>query len=1079
MNNACAEDDVLIFPVSYNQQSMWLLDQMEPGNPVYNVSANFRLSGSLNVTVLEQSFNEIVRRHESLRTTFSVMEGLPMQVVVPSLRLTLLVKDLRKFDEARKKAEVRQLITESMKWRFDLNQGPLLRTLLLKLDEQEHILLITMHHIISDGWSLGVFNQELSVTYKAFLEGKSHALPDLEIQYADYAISQMNWLDDGSFKEYSSYWEQKLEGMPDQLSLPFDRQRPAVRTYKGACYTLLLSKDLINALEVLSCQEGATLFMTVLAAFKVLLYRYTDEEEIVVGTPVAGRNHVEVEDLIGFFVNDLVLRTQVLGHDSFRALLHRVKEVALEGYAHQEFPFVKLVEMLRPQRVMLHNPLFQVWLAFHNMPYSKLDLPQLTTVSLPQDDELTWIDLALEFRQKDGHLEGTFTYNTDVFELATIARMAGHFERILQGIVANPDQCLNRLPLLTDSENYQLLVEWNKTQTADGRNICIHTMFEEQVRRTPDAVAIELEGQCLTYRELNSRANALAYQLQELGVEPEVLVAIFLERSLEILIALLGVLKAGGAYVPIDPNYPQERVTFMLDDSQARVAITQKKLISQLPIHQLHFIFLDSDSELVPGAGEYDPTVTVKLNNLVYVIYTSGSTGRPKGVEITHQALTNFLLSMKKTPGLTDCDVVLALTTISFDIATVELFLPLIVGARIVLVSREEASNGAGLLQKLINFDATVMQATPTTWQMLLAAGWKGNSKLKVLCGGEALPRKLAEKLLERTTEVWNLYGPTETTVWSTVSRVRDSRSGNHRQDMVEPIGRPIANTQIYILDKQLQPVPIGIPGEIYISGVGLARGYLNLQELTAERFIWVSFSNRQNVRLYKSGDLARYLPDGSIEFLGRIDHQVKIHGFRVELGEIEALLVQHPAVSQAVVKLFEESYQKKYLVVYVVACKGQTPSAVQLRSFLKQKLPTYMTPSSFVFLRAFRLTPNGKINRNFLPKPERFRPELEQDFTATRTVLEDRIASIWAEVLSLDKVGIYDNFFDMGGNSLLALQMSLEMCDSLKNEVALQLKEVLQATFRYQNIAELAIWIAGEQEKAIKQLGSSVRSTY
>ncbi|WP_442937947.1 amino acid adenylation domain-containing protein [Nostoc sp.] len=1007
--------DSNIFPLSFAQQRLWFLEQLEPGNPFYNQPAAVGLTGALNLAVLKQSFNEIIRRHQVLRTTFSTVEGQPIQIIGSTLALKLPVVDLQKLPHAEREKEVRRIATEEAQKPFNLVEGPLLRCTLLLLEDTEQMLLFTTHHIISDGWSKGVLIREIATLYQAFSTGQLSPLAELPIQYADFAAWQRQWLQAEVLQSQISYWKKQLEGAPTVLELPTDHARPAVQTFLGATYSFELSVELSQALKKLSQQQGSTLFMTLLAAFQTLLWRYTGQEDIVVGSPIANRNRTEIEGLIGFFVNTLVLRTNLAGNPTFEELLAHVREVALGAYAHQDLPFEKLVEELQPQRSLSHTPLFQVMFVLQNAPMSALELPGLTLSPLTSESRTAKFDLTLLMTETAQGLVGNLEYNTNLFEDSTISRMAGHLQTLLSGIVANPQQHLSELPLLTEPERQTLLVEWNNTKVEYPQQQCIHQLFEAQVERTPDAVAVVFEDEPLTYCELNARANQLAYYLRSQGVEPEVLVGICVERSLDMLIGLLGILKAGGAYVPLDPTYPSERLAFILEDAQVPVLLTQARLVKAIPQHQAKVLCLDTDWLLIAQENKENFLTEVTTSNLAYVIYTSGSTGQPKGVQIPHRALNNFLHAMRQTPELTEQDTLLAVTTISFDIAALELFLPITVGARLVVVSREIASDGTRLSAKLTNSNATVMQATPATWQLLLTAGWEGNHQLKILCGGEALPGHLANQLLNRCDSLWNMYGPTETTIWSAACLVETVSS-------FVAISRPIANTQFYILDRHGQLVPIGVQGELHIGGTGLARGYLNRPELTTEKFIPNPFSDKLAARLYKTGDLARYLPNGDIEYLGRIDHQVKVRGFRIELAEIEAHLRQHLKVRETVVVLRSDEADSQRIVAYVVPQKEQTLTITELRDFLELKLPNYMVPAVFVILEALPLTPNGKVDRKALPVPDA--TQLLSHFTPPSTPIEQMLAGIWAEVLGLEKVGIYHNFFELGGHSLLATRV-------------------------------------------------------
>ncbi|MEH2215454.1 amino acid adenylation domain-containing protein [Nostoc sp.] len=903
-------------PLSFAQQRLWFLNQMEPDNPFYNISRAVLLKGLLNVAALEQSINEIVRRHEVLRTSFTDVDGRAVQQIASALNIKLPIIDLGKLSPEEQEVEVRQLASSQARQAFNLTEDALLRTSLLRLDEEEYVLVFTIHHIVADGWSAGVIVREVAALYESFSSGKPSSLPDLTIQYADFAIWQRQWLQTEVQLSQMAYWKQQLGGKLPVLQLPTDRPRPAIQTFKGRKQSWQISKVMTEALKSLSRREAVTLFMTLLAAFKTLLYRYTNQADILIGSPIANRNRSEIEPLIGFFVNTLVLRTDLSANPSFKELLRRVREVTLDAYAHQDLPFEQLVEELQPERNLSHTPLFQVMLILQNAPMEVLKLPGAILSPMEVETETAMFDITLFLTETEQGLTGVFEYNSDLFDAPTISRMQGHFQVLLEGIVANPDRHLSDLPILTATEQQQLLGDWNQT-SADYPSSCIHELFEAQVEQTPNSIAVVFEDRQLTYEELNIRANQLAQYLQELGVIPKMLVGICVERSLDMVVGLLGILKAGGAYVPLDPAYPHERLAFMLEDAQVSVLLTQQKLMATLPKYQGKFVYLDTDWQKI-SQHNCHPISQVTTKDLAYVIYTSGSTGKPKGVQIPHRALVNFLSAMRLNIRLTQEDILLSVTTLSFDIAALEIYLPLIVGARLIVVSREVAVDGTQLLERLISSGTTVIQATPATWRLLLAAGWQGRWSLKILCGGEALDRELANQLLERSTELWNLYGPTETTIWSAAHQVEATNNVEGRDGIIS-IGRPIANTEFYILDENLQPVPVGVPGELHIGGVGLALGYLNQPELTVQKFIPNPFNNTSISRLYKTGDLVRYRLDGTIEYLGRIDHQVKVRGFRIELGEIETLLSQNPEVQQAVVLVQESQPDNKRLIAYIV----------------------------------------------------------------------------------------------------------------------------------------------------------------
>ncbi|MBW4477607.1 MAG: amino acid adenylation domain-containing protein [Tolypothrix brevis GSE-NOS-MK-07-07A] len=1029
-------------PLSFAQQRLWFLAQLEPDSPFYNIPAAVRLQGQLNVEALQESFNEIVNRHEALRTNFQTREGQAVAVISQEKPITLSILDISNLEANQQQAEIKQQAAQAAQQPFDISSDHLLRVKLLRLSEQEHIVLLTMHHIVSDGWSIGVLVEELATLYQAFCQGQFSPLPTLPIQYVDFAGWQRQWLQGQVLENQISYWLKQLENAPKVLELPTDYPRPAIQTYRGATYSFELSKELSASLNKLSQQQGSTLFMTLLASFQILLWRYTGQQDIVVGSPIANRNRAEIEGLIGFFVNTLVLRTSLVGNPRFEELLKRVREVALGAYAHQDLPFELLVEQMQPQRSLSHAPLFQVMFVLQNAPMSGLELPGLTLTQLESDSGSAQFDLTLYMTETESGLVGSFEYNTDLFAQSSIQRMVGHLQTLLEAIVANPQRRLSDLPLLTEFEQYQLLRDWNDTEIEYPQDQCIHELFEAQVDKTPDAVAVVFENQQLSYRELNQRANQLAHYLQKLGVKPEVLVGICVERSLSMIIGLLAIFKAGGGYVPLDPSYPIERIAFILEETQAPVLLTKTSLVELIPQHQAEVVCLDSDWHLFAQHSQENLFSELTTENLAYTIYTSGSTGKPKGVQIPHIALSNFLHSMKKVPGLTSEDTLLAVTTYSFDIAALELFLPIIVGARLVIGSREVVADGNQLSALLVDSKATVMQATPATWQLLLAAGWDGNRQLKILCGGEALPGKLANQLLGLCDCVWNMYGPTETTIWSAASQVETVNN-------TVPISSPIANTQLYILDKYHQLVPVGVIGELCIGGEGLARGYFHRPDLTAEKFIPNPFSDKP-ARLYRTGDLARYLANGDIEYIGRIDNQVKLRGFRIELGEIQTLISQHPEVRETVVVVHASEADSQRIVAYVVPKTEQAPTISELRGFLEAKLPSYMIPAAFVSLEALPLTPNGKVDRKALPIPDSIRPQLEVVYQPPQTEIEKTIADIWQNLLKLEDVGIHDNFFELGGHSLLLVQVHSNLRQIFKRDIS-----VLDL-FRYPTINSL-----------------------
>ena len=1018
------------FPLSYSQQRLWFLNEWEPGNIAYNLSAPILIKGPLNISALERALNRIVARHESLRTTFAVKDEQPRQIIAPYLMVRIHVTDLCHLREQEREAEATRLMSEQARQPFDLQQGPLLHASLFKLGPESHALLLMMHHIVSDGWSMSVLFRDLSAIYGAFCNGEDDPLPDLKIQYADYAQWQRERMNDEQFQQQISYWREQLAGAPALLNLPTDYARPRLPNYQGHRLNISLPADLTSELRDLSRKENVTLFMLLLAAWQLLLSRYSGQSDVVVGTPTANRTRAEVEPLIGFFVNNLALRLNVNAQVTFRELLKKVREKCFGAYAHQDIPFELVLETIQPERSTSYSPLFQTMFQLQGAAVESLRLTDLQCSRMTVDTGTAKFDLMLSLDNREDGLSGWLEYNSDIFKEETVSRLLGHYQNLLTGIVKNPEQIVSAYPLLSAAEEQQLLHGWNDTSVAFPRKQCIHLLFETQVQRTPEAVALVHNDARLSYRELNERANQLAHYLRARGVGPESLVGIHVERSTEMVIALLGVLKAGAAYLPLDPGFPISRLQFMLADAGIKTLLSTSELANGLPATHGETVFLDSDWPLISQSSTADPRPLTAPSNLAYVIYTSGSTGTPKGVQITHLSLTNFLLSMQDELELSADDVLAAVTTLSFDIAGLELYLPLITGARLVVLDRRIATDGPALADELKRIEATVMQATPATWRLLVESGWDGDARLKILCGGESLPSELADQLHALSGRLWNVYGPTETTIWSTIYPIE-------AVDGAVPIGKPIWNTQTYILDKQQRLVPAGVTGELYIGGTGLARGYLGRPELTAEKFIPDPFSGEAGARLYRTGDLARYRNAAELECLGRVDNQVKVRGFRIELGEIEAVLREHAAVSEAVVVAQDDGSGEKRLVAYLVAHEPGQLDVAEFRSTLKERLPDYMVPAWYVELEAFPLTPNGKVDRKSLPAPESGRFG-SSHFVAPRSHVEEILAGLWMQTLNVDQVSIDDNFFDLGGHSLLATRLLSRVRRSLDVELRL-----------------------------------------
>ncbi|MEH2372336.1 non-ribosomal peptide synthetase [Nostoc sp.] len=1160
------EAEVFLFPTSFAQQRLWFLDQLAPGNPFYNVSTALRLTGSLNFTALKQTFNEIVRRHETLRTTFVIVEQQPVQAIPaesganePSLSIPLPLIDLRNFESQERDIQMQQIVTAEAQHPFNLTTGPLLRVKLLQLDEAEYMLLLNLHHIVADGWSIGVLIRELGILYKAFAEDKrclttspdarrlanatlsgsqspvegnppaalshdslSTPLPELPIQYADFAEWQREWLQGlgagiSPLQTQLAYWQKQLDGI-SVLNLPTDRLRPAVPTYRGAKQFLELPHCLTQALEALSYQQGVTLFMTMLAAFQTLLYRYTQQEDITVGSPIANRNRSELEGLIGFFVNSLVLRTDFSGNPTFRELLNRVREVTLGAYSHQDLPFEKLVEELHPERDLSYHPFFQVVFSLQNTPIETLELPGLTLSVFEFDSKTAKLDLEFHLWQDLDSLKGQMVYSTDLFDDTTITRMLGHFQTLLESIVGNPEQRLSDLSLLTEEERQELLIDWNDTKREYSENKCFHQLFEAQVEKTPDAIALIFGDEQLSYKELNIRSNQLADYLKKIGVENESLVGVCVERSLEMIIALLGIFKAGGAYLPLDPSLPQERLNFMLEDAQVSVLLTHFSLAplfkgSQrglLPTPRsvskswgdaksdsvraasrreavashrtltekqatllasrkrasgvspsratgvgwgdlLSVVCIDEDWATITQHSQENPTICVTFDSLAYVIYTSGSTGKPKGVLLQHRGLSNLAKAQIEVFNLQPNNRILQFASLSFDASIFEIVMALQTGATLYLANKESLLPGQALLQLLREKAITHVTLPPAVLAVLPTESLPALQT--IICAGESCNDDIVKRWWSSSRRFFNAYGLTEATVWSTVAEISSLSEK-------PPIGRPIANTQIYILDKYLQPLPIGITGELYICGEGLAQGYINRPELTTENFIPNPFNHQKGARLYKTGDLTRYRPDGNIEFLGRIDNQVKIRGFRIDLSEIETVLSQHESVQKAVVIAKENVSGDKYLLAYIVLNVEMLNLASLLRKFLKEKLPEYMMPKAFLMLDSLPLTTSGKVDRWALTELDSLASRsIDKAFIAPQTPTELTLAKIWAEVLNVERVGIHDNFFDLGGDSLLTVRLLKQINKQFEYELP------LSSLFLNPTIESLATSLSSERD--------------
>ncbi len=1047
-------------PLSFSQQRLWFLDQLDPGKAYYNLPLALRLIGELDIPALSRALDTIISRHESLRTTFAARDGEPVQVIGTPRRLALERRDLTGAAEGDRPDLLRQLLAEELGKPFDLGRDLMLRAQLVKESDRSHVLVLMIHHIASDGWSIGVLLEELAALYDAERSGERSGLPEPPIQYADYAVWQRGWLEGAVEDAQLTYWKRRLGGELPRLALPTDRLRSAQQTFAGAQERRLLSRRLVDSLDGLSRDHGATLFMTLLAAFQVFLSRYTGQEDLLIGTPIAGRNRSETEDLIGFFVNTLVIRGDLSGRPTFLDVLGRVRERALEAYAHQDLPFERLVEELQPERDLAHPPLFQVMFAFENYPIGYPHMTGLDLENIEIDTQVSNFDLTLDMSLQERGLATSMEFNTDLFDRPTVRRWLENFEVLLEGIAINPGRPVSDLPLMTPAERERLVLTWNASSAEFPSESCLHNLFEAQAAREPTAVAAEFEGQTLSYGELDRRANRLAIRLRELEVGPDAPVGILLERSLDLPVALLGVLKAGGAYLPLDPSYPGARLRFFLEDSGARVLLTKSRLAPIVGEGPWQTVSVDRQREdLDRGDAAPLPPGGVEPSNLSYILYTSGSTGRPKGVMVTHRSVVNHAVTMRRRYALRPDDRVLQFASLSFDVSAEEIFPTWAAGGAVVFRPGEAIG--------VAEFERLLVQRRPTV--VNLPAGFWHEWVLELSRSGRSLPPSLrlviagSERVHPERLDWWkrhvppsvrwlNGYGPTETTITATLY---EPAEGDPPACASVPIGRPISNVRVYVVDAHGGLCPTGAAGELWIGGEGVARGYLGQPERTAEGFGADPFGPPGG-RIYRTGDRVRYLPDGNLEFLGRLDEQVKVRGFRIELAEVQAALEEHPAVREAAVVTFEIGSETR-LAGYVVLEPGTAPPLSELRAHLKERLPGYMVPAAFVVLDSLPRTESGKVDRRRLPEPGRSR-ESAYGFVAPRTPVEQTLAEIWGELLRVDRVGVEDNFFDLGGHSLLATQVVSRVREAFSMELP------LRSLFEAPTVGGLALAIAQAQ---------------
>jgi len=1035
--------------VSYAQHRHWFLWQLDPQSTAYHLSGVLRLLGKLNTEALQASFQTLVARHESLRTVFRAnAEGLPEQIIEPEGKFELTMISLCDLPVGQRIQRARDEAIRINTTPFDLTQGPLLRVALIQVEAEEHHLVVVMHHIISDAWSNRIIIDEFAACYRAHIEGDPLLLPELPVQYADYAQWQRNWLEAGEKDRQLIYWRNQLGTEHPVLQLPTDHARSSNSSYQAAQHDFTLPDSLATRLQCQAQDRGATLFMMLLAGFQTLLYRYTGQGDIRVGVPIANRHRAEIENVVGLFVNTQVLRNTIDSRMPLSIILEQSREAALGAQAYQDLPFEELVEALQPERSLNQNPLFQVMFNYLREDYRALQqLPGLTVEEYQPGERGAQFELTLDIVERpEGRIDARFTYAAELFEPETIKRLSEHYLKVLEQLAECPQRCAGDITLLSVDE-WERLKDWGVNERRYANTEAVHRLIEHQVAVHPDSIALIFADTELSYAELNCRANRLAYRLIALGVKPETRVGIAVERSIEMIVGLLATLKAGGAYVPLDPDYPQDRLKYMAMDSGIELLLTQSHIRQKIPL-LAECEILELDRLDLAKEPERNPKINLHGENLAYIIYTSGSTGKPKGVAVRHHALGHFILSMLESPGMEAGNTLISVTAFSFDIAGLEIYLPLSAGARLVLASRTISQDGPQLVRLLKTYQPNVFQSTPAGWRVLLAAGWKGwqeesHLSLKCLCGGEALSIDLVDQLQALNVELWNMYGPTETTIWSIIGKINQK---------VITLGAPIAATRLVILDTELNPVTCGMPGELYLGGAGLARGYHNKSGLTAQRFVADPF-NEKGERLYRTGDLARWRSDGQIEYLGRLDHQIKIRGFRIELGEIETQLLLQPQIREAVV-VTKERLDSIRLVAYISCREGSKINTAELRDVLAESLPEYMIPSAIVILESLPLNANGKVERKLLPDPELIDMNLYEE---PQGEVEEALAAIWKEVLGLHRVGRNDHFFELGGHSLLVLQVQQKL------QAMRRITLPLRAYFEHPLLREIAAMVQAQ----------------
>ncbi len=1035
-----------LYPLSSAQSRIWFMENLDRTITAYNIPLDFRITGTLNPTLLEKSINMLIERHEALRTIFVDIKGFPYQKVLQECIVPLEIIHLEKEAEQQRQDHIRQLSLENAEYKFDIVHGPLCHFRLLVTGHQEYIFLLNFHHLVSDAASVSIFMDEMVEVYQSLVNNKEPDLSPLIYKYSEYAASEKEWLNGEEYKKQINYWKKELSGIPDVLRLPIDYKRPKIQTFKGAEYYFSIDRDLKEKLGAISQKNGTSLFMSLLTAFGVLLSRYSLQDDLVIGVPVAKRNHFELESLIGALINSLPIRFNFTEDTTFTETIRKTKERFYAAFENQDVPFERLVEELNVKRNMSSPPIFQVLFNYLTMFKKEIRIPGLLFQRLDGERVASQVDLNLTINDYKTSLEFNFEYNPDLFTEETIVRLAGNYLTFLQQIPTREDLPVRAISLLTPAESDLMIREWNQTGAEYPKDKCIHQQFEEQVKKTPDSVAVVFENEKLTYAELNARANRLAHYMAGKGAKEDTIVAICLERSMDLVVSFLAISKTGATYLPLDPIFPKARLGLILDDAQPVLFITQHSLIDLLPKCNAEVIYMDDRSTYANESAE-----NLNYGNpqkAAYIIYTSGTTGKPKGVLVKQHSTLNAVNSITKRLRVTSHDILLAVTTVAFDVAEMDFYLPLLNGAKLVIGTQETMHDIELLKTKIEESGATLLLATPVTFKMLIMSSWKGKHDLRVLSGGEALSRELAGKLLQLCGEVWNGCAPTETTIYSLVQKVMPEN--NTGEGYVE-IGRPIDNTVLYVLNTKKVPVPIGVPGELYIGGEGVSLGYINLPELTKERFIQDTFGSDPEKKIYKSGDLVQYQPDGTVAFLNRVDFQVKIRGFRIELGEIESILSQVKGIKENVVIVRDDKAGEKMLVAFYITDGSKEVTQKEIRQYLKERLPDYMIPAAFVILERFPLTSTLKVDRNALPDPDLDGSRESTGYVAPKTQTEQKLAQIWSSLLNQKKIGVHDDFFEIGGHSMLAVALMVKI------EKELNIRLPLASLFDHSTIHLLA----------------------